>query len=376
MVRQSGSCGEKILLITREYLKPHISGNGVYANQLVDALRSHWDARVVTTYVKGPLPRFVVHLPVSSKNWTMKGDAEFILKGLLRFDDIVNLKPCLVVGVDWKSAPLGLVLGKRLGCPLVWMPFRIFSYSSNSVLIRGLEKLIARNADEIIALSSVDAALIKKFFKRKASILHPPVTLEAQAKPDEKSNVILTVARISPEKGIERLIRAMQRIRPELTLVIAGGVSDKQYFKRLENLSCGLGVEGRVTFTGRGSQNELSSLYSRARVYLSSSIYEPFGLSIIEAAYHSLPIVMDNTGLNGAGTLFTHSQDCLKVDMVHNIKLAEAVNSLFEDPSTAHRLGKNAKNVADQLSSLAFEEKINSFILRVINREEHDMERC
>jgi glycosyltransferase involved in cell wall biosynthesis len=265
---------------------------------------------------------------------------------------------------------------KKAGCPLLWMPFRIFSHSSDSLVVRKLEKMVAREADAIIALSKADAMLIEKFFDRKARILHPPLTLRRRGSSQEKENFVLTVSRVSPEKNIEQLIKAMPKITDALSLIIAGAVTDKGYMAKLKALAENLGVEKRIVFAGRVSREKLPEMYSKAMIYVSPTKYEPFGLSIIEAAYHGLPIVVDSSGLVGAGALFTHGKDCMKVNMDNEDELAEAVNVLFESPDMARELGEKAVKVAEKLTINAFEEKINNFILGVINREKHGMERC
>jgi glycosyltransferase involved in cell wall biosynthesis len=371
MARQSGRFGGRLLLISLEYLPPHFSGNGVYAEQVVSALRKRWDVKVITAYFGGALAEYVIPVPMSTRISARENNVEFALRSLRILDELEDFNPEVVIGVDWHSALPSLALKKKAGCPLLWMPFRVFSHSSDSLVVRKLEKMVARETDAIIALSKADAMLIEKFFDRKAScILHPPLTLR------RRGSSQVTVSRVSPEKNIEQLIKAMPKITDALSLIIAGAVTDKGYMAKLKALAENLGVEKRIVFAGRVSREKLPEMYSKAMIYVSPTKYEPFGLSIIEAAYHGLPIVVDSSGLVGAGALFTHGKDCMKVNMDNEDELAEAVNVLFESPDMARELGEKAVKVAEKLTINAFEEKINNFILGVINREEHGMERC
>lgn len=376
MARQSGRFGGRLLLISLEYLPPHFSGNGVYAEQVVSALRKRWDVKVITAYFGGALAEYVIPVPMSTRISASENNVKFALRSLRILDKLEDFNPEVVIGVDWHSALPSLALKKKAGCPLLWMPFRVFSYSSNSLVVRKLEKIVAREADAIIALSKADAMLIEKFFDRKACILHPPLTLRRRGLSQEKENFVLTVSRVSSEKNIEQLIKAMPKITDALSLIIAGAVTDKRYMAKLKALAENLGVEKRIVFAGRVSREKLPEMYSKAMIYVSPTKYEPFGLSIIEAAYHGRPIVVDSSGLVGAGALFTHGKDCIKGDMDNEDELAEAVNVLFESPDMARELGEKAVKVAEKLTINAFEEKINNFILGVINREEHGMERC
>jgi glycosyltransferase involved in cell wall biosynthesis len=353
--------------VSLEYLPPHLSGSGVYAEQVVRALRKNFEVRVVTACSGGVLPEHVTPVSLSRKRGTGGEGFEFALRALRVLDDLADYNPDLVLAVDWYGAAAALALSRRAGCPLLWMPFRIFSHSSSSLVVRELEKLLAREAKAILALSEVDAALIKKLFNREAAVLNPPLTLKGRGA-SQRENFILTVSRVSREKNIEALIKALPKITRELSLVVAGAVSDEEYMVKLKALARKLGVKGRVTFLGRVSQRRLVELYSRAMVYVSPTKYEPFGLSIVEAAYHRLPIVMDSSGLVGAGALFTHGKNCIKVNIGNEDALALAVNELFRSPEKARALGKEARKAAEKLTIEAFEERINSFILGMVNR--------
>lgn len=374
MARRSGRSGVSIIVVSLEYLPPHFSGNGVYAEQIVRALKKRWNVKVVTAYFGGALAEHVIPVSLSTRRSPGEENLEFVLKSLKVLDELTDFN--LVIGVDWHSALPSLALRKKADCPLVWMPFRVFSHSSDSLVVRKLEKMVAREADVILALSEADVVLIEKLFDRKAEILHPPLTLRRRESSRMKENFVLTVSRVSPEKNIQRLIKAMPGITEALSLVIAGAATNREYMVKLKALAQNLGIRDRVTFIGRVPREKLGELYSKARIYVSPTAYEPFGLSIIEAAYHGLPIVMDNSGLVGAGALFTHGKDCIKVNMDSEEALAEAVNVLFENPDKARKLGEKARKVAEKLTPEAFEEKINNFILGVINRKEHGMERC
>ncbi len=99
---------------------------------------------------------------------------------------------------------------------------------------------------------------------------------------------VLGVGRLTPEKGFEYLVEAVNRLPHHVTLVIAGGSDhDGRYAQRLRELD----LHGRVVFTGNVQGEELAQLYSHARLYVLSSVNEGFPLVLLEAMSYGLPIL-------------------------------------------------------------------------------------
>ncbi len=103
-------------------------------------------------------------------------------------------------------------------------------------------------------------------------------------------NRVLFVGRLTNEKQIDVLLRAMTKLDPalEATLDIVGGGDQR---KSLENLSEQLGLRERVTFYGHASEEELRALYTRASVFAIASIAELQSIATMEAMASGLPIV-------------------------------------------------------------------------------------
>ncbi|MBM3716212.1 MAG: glycosyltransferase family 4 protein [Actinobacteria bacterium] len=103
-------------------------------------------------------------------------------------------------------------------------------------------------------------------------------------------NRILFVGRLTTEKGIDVILRALAQLDPALdaTFDVVGGGDQR---KNLENLAAQLGVSERVTFHGHASEEELRSLYSRASVFAIASIAELQSIATMEAMASGLPVV-------------------------------------------------------------------------------------
>lgn len=99
---------------------------------------------------------------------------------------------------------------------------------------------------------------------------------------------ILFVGTREPRKNLARLIEAWQPLQNEVDLVIAGEVGWDGSDKKYTNIS-------NLRFLGRVSDSDLSVLYTHTKVFAFPSLYEGFGLPILEAFYHGAPVVTSNT---------------------------------------------------------------------------------
>ena len=105
----------------------------------------------------------------------------------------------------------------------------------------------------------------------------------------EPKKYILSVGRITPEKGFDTLIKAYKLIKhKDYKLVIAGGVEfESEYKEKLLKLA---GDES-VVFTGYVFGEKLSELYTNAALYVLSSNNEGFPLVLLEAMSYRLDII-------------------------------------------------------------------------------------
>ncbi len=144
--------------------------------------------------------------------------------------------------------------------------------------------------------------------------------------------VILFVGRIVTNKAQHRLIDAFYELRArgfdDALLVLVGGTSDPAYADYLRRRIVLLGLENDVLLTGKISDAELTALYARADLYLSLSLHEGFGIPLVEAMRHNVPVLgyaisAVGENLSPQGRLSRTSPDAV----------AQAVIDLFADPS-------------------------------------------
>ena len=104
-----------------------------------------------------------------------------------------------------------------------------------------------------------------------------------------QSPFILSVGTVQPRKNYQRLIQALAQVKGEIKLVIAGGKGWSY-----ENILAEVdkqGLQGRVHFPGFVAEADLPALYSAATIFVYPSLYEGFGLPILEAMACGLPVI-------------------------------------------------------------------------------------
>lgn len=111
---------------------------------------------------------------------------------------------------------------------------------------------------------------------------------------DKKTeNRILFVGRVTGEKHIDVLIKAVAKLDPELDakLEIVGG---GDLLNQLKKLASDVGISDRTTFTGYVSDEELKAAYTNATVFAIPSIAELQSIATMEAMSSGLPVVAAN----------------------------------------------------------------------------------
>lgn len=153
-----------------------------------------------------------------------------------------------------------------------------------------------RRAARIVAVSDgLHRELIERWGAdpTKTRRLYNPATIDFDAAADSagdlatRPNLLLAAGRLSPEKGVEVAIDALARVRhADARLLIAGDGPERP---RLEKRVNDLGLGERVEFLGQVA--DMRPLYRRARLLVVPSRTEAFGMVVVEALAHGLPIV-------------------------------------------------------------------------------------
>lgn len=143
--------------------------------------------------------------------------------------------------------------------------------------------------------------------------------------------LLFFVGRITHEKGVQVLVRAMPRVLasfPNTRLLVAGKNSQKLY-----PLAYELNVENNVDFLGYIPNETRDCLYAIVDAAVFPSLYEPFGIVALEAMAGNCNVIASDTG--GLGEVVQHEVNGLTTLPGDPLSVAWAIERLFSDPAAA-----------------------------------------
>ena len=188
-------------------------------------------------------------------------------------------------------------------------------------------KFACENADKVIAVSEQTAKDIVQYLdipEKKIEVIHQgchqhfknQVSKEAFSKVAKKYNLpssyMLTVGTVEKRKNIG-LILEFLKCNPDcdLPLVVVGKPS--HYLKEVKSYILSAGLQDRVLFLHQVSFEDLPAIYSGAYVFIYPSLFEGFGIPIIEAQESGVPVITSMgtvfEEVGGRSVLYTDPND-------------------------------------------------------------------
>lgn len=179
-----------------------------------------------------------------------------------------------------------------------------------------ISKLMAHKADKIIAVSNALGKDLEKFLQvpnEKISVIYPGLderffqlpegdSAKIIGKYDISKKYILFLGTLEPSKNISRLLDAFARFKNkqkqknggkfDYQLVLAGkrGWLSQEYLQMIRDL----GLVKDIIFTGYVIGDELVPLFRKAEFFVMPSLYEGFGMTVLEAFATETPAIVSN----------------------------------------------------------------------------------
>jgi glycosyltransferase involved in cell wall biosynthesis len=217
---------------------------------------------------------------------------------------------------------------------------------------RGIKEAVER-ADSIIAISEHTKRDIIKYFNAPEELItvthlaagpeygevrDAAALASARGRYGLPENYILFIGSLEPRKNIKTLLEAYAsipgRLGKHFPLVIAGG---KGWLNSdIPALVERLGIKDRVRFTGYIDGSDINAVYSGASVFAYPSLYEGFGLPILEAMSCGAPVITSNTS---SMPEVAGDAACL-VDPLSTGELASALRTVLEDEGLREKMKK------------------------------------
>jgi D-inositol-3-phosphate glycosyltransferase len=162
----------------------------------------------------------------------------------------------------------------------------------------------------------------------------------------DSGTLLIFVGRLDSVKGIDVLLRALSLLRQRLfhaevpSLLVIGGEATPGEAERLACTASQLGIADLVSFIGPVPHHRLPSYYRAADLLVMPSLYESFGMSLLEAMACGIPVVA--TKVDGPSNFVRQGVTGLLVPVGDVTALAEAVERLIVDKHMRLQMAKNA----------------------------------
>jgi glycosyltransferase involved in cell wall biosynthesis len=183
------------------------------------------------------------------------------------------------------------------------------------------------------------------------------------------NHTLLSVGRISPEKGLHVLLDAFDQVyarKPSCHLRIVGNESvlppeaitemdqssqlfhimnhyGRSYLQKLRDRASRSSLQN-ISFLGALSQSQVAAEMRDATILVQPSLYETFGMPAIEAMGAGLPVIASRVG--ALSEIVVHGETGLLVEPDNSNALAEAIIMLLNDPVRARAMGMAGKRRA------------------------------
>ena len=381
--------GVKVLFLTNEY-PPHIYGGaGVHVGYLSRELAKTIDVDVRCfgdqDLKEGRLK--VTGFELDTSSFTCPKPLQSVFGALRRCVDFntTNIDADLVHCHTWYSHFGGIAAKLNYGIPLVitthsleplrpWKREQLAGGYDFSVWV---EKTALEMADAIIAVSAETKRDIERLFDvdpARVHVIHNGIDLDEYRRVDAtdalvrdgidpKKPYLLFVGRITRQKGIIHLVRAIPFMDPDFPIVLCAGAPDTPEIAQemKDALTAAQKKRGNIFWIEEMlDRRAVIELYSHAAVFCCPSIYEPFGIINLEAMAGETAVVASAVGgikevVVDGETGFLVPVEQMKESPFEPINpekfsrdLAARINQLMKDRQLREKFGQAGRKRAEE----------------------------
>jgi glycosyltransferase involved in cell wall biosynthesis len=307
---------------------------------------------------------------------------KFLFSMLLRFVYPLLMKPNVIVDIGGYSSivPTGMT---SIITHAKFIPVIIGSIRDQLVLFpRGITDVYRlffntclKKAYRILAVSkSIQNELVADFRVSRnkicvhrfkiSKIFNPDVSKDLKTIFNPDGPIVLSVARISPEKGLYYLVKAAHTIVkeiPNVKFVIQPFSIDEKYEKDLLKTISQLNLDRNfIVFTKHVPYSKMPKYMATADVFALPSLTEGLPVVTLEAMACGVPVVASKVG--GVPEVVIHDYNGLLVDPGDSKELANSIIRLLSSQELRERLSKGALETAEKLKENEFEILLKKFI--------------
>ncbi len=371
----------KPLFLTNEYPPYIYGGAGVHVEYLTRELAKLCDVQVrcFGDQLDESTNPSVIGAGLDASDWTSPANLKGVFSALQRSLDFNtrNIDASLVHLHTWYAHFGGILAKLNYGIPMVLTvhsleplrPWKREQLGGGYDFTVWLERTAIEMADAVIAVSEETKLDVQRLFKvdpAKLHVIHNGIDLDDYVKVDQPDVLrhhginpdvpyVLFVGRITRQKGIVHLVRAIQQMAPGFQIVLCAGAPDTPEIA--EEMKAAVTEaqrhrEGIIWIQAMVDLPTKVAFYSHAAVFCCPSIYEPFGIINLEAMACETAVVASAVGgikevvIDGeTGILLPLQQQTESpFEATDPVKfasdLAQGINKLMADEPLRIRMGK------------------------------------
>ncbi|MEO7295583.1 MAG: glycogen synthase [Candidatus Limnocylindria bacterium] len=377
----------RALILTNEFPPSIYGGAGVHVDELTRHLRSLIEIDVRTFGDRNdaePGWRVQGYPPahdLSAADERLRPMLAALSRDLAMVTDPVTAD--VVHAHTWYTHLAGLLARLAYGIPLVvtvhslepLRPWKREQLGGGYDVSSWIERTVLQAADAVVAVSSETREDVLRLFDippDRVHVIHNGIDSDFYHPDDETAALerygidpsvpyVLFVGRITRQKGIVHLVRAIQHLDPGIGVVLCAGQPDTPEIglEMERGVAAAQTERPNVVWIGEMvSRDEARQLYSHAAVFCCPSVYEPFGIINLEAAACETPVVASAVG--GIPEVVVDGETGLLVPVELSLddpmspvdpdrferNLAGAINALMADAATREVMGRAARKRA------------------------------
>jgi glycosyltransferase involved in cell wall biosynthesis len=229
-------------------------------------------------------------------------------------------------------------------------------------LIENARKIFYRFANGIIVQTEAAKDIVAKKTRAKNIRVIPNPVNAMDAKGFSKNKQIVSVGRLSKEKGHLILLRAFSKIKhKDWSLHLVGDGPERAL---LEEKANSLGVSDRVVF--HGHLKDFSQILGESEIFVLPSFYEGFPNALLESMSIPLACISSNC-VAGPSDIIKHGKNGLLVEPGNVDELAQAIDLLISDKEMREKLANEAYKVREKYQFDKIALQYLDFITQSIN---------
>jgi glycosyltransferase involved in cell wall biosynthesis len=294
----------------------------------------------------------------------------FFLFYIIKLKKIIRKEKIKIVHAHW-IVPQGLVavICKKIFCPKIKIIGTIHGSDIAKIKNVKLKKFILNNLDSLVVVSNELKNEVNKLnLKKQLEIKTIPMGVDdkkfnpskyqkwIKEKYKIKDSFLLFVGRLSKEKGVKYLLRAMPKVIEKNYKVKLLIIGDGPLKTDLQKEAMKLKISDNVLFLEKIPNDELPPYFATADIFIGPSLREGFGLVFVEALMTKTSVISSN--LKTISDIIINDKTGIQINIKDTEKFSNTIINLLSN-----------KEKRDQLSEKGYEHAKNNFSLNIISNK-------